>query len=146
MLLNWNRKSNVRRLLWLKNLTQKQMFSVMTFLKNIISFTWTDHTHLRFALVFFKRTQTCVCLGFSVTLSLAGCYNSSPTWMLWSFVCRRPAKKSARPTTSSCAPSVTSTAPTWDCQTAASTPRYMKRGTKCSQQLILVIVADLSVS
>lgn len=55
MLLNWNRKSNVRRLLWLKNPTQKQMFSVMTFLKNITSFTWTEITHTYVLHLYFLR-------------------------------------------------------------------------------------------
>lgn len=148
MLLNWNRKSNVCRLLWLKNPTQKQVFSVMTFLKNITSFTWTETAHTYVLHLYFLRELRLalvwvflgICLLLDVTIRvLLECLGLN-------VVCRPPAKKSARPTTSSCAPSVTSTAPTWDCQTAASTPRYTNRGTKCSQQLILVIVADLSVS
>lgn len=55
--------------------------------------------------------------------TLAGHYNTSFTRVWWTNSCS-PVKKSAKPLTSSCAPSVTGTAPTWDCQTAASMPRY----------------------
>lgn len=73
------------------------------------------------------------------TFTFAGHYDTNLTRVWWAKCCS-PVKKSARPLTSSCAPSVTSTVPTWDCQTAASTPRYChhSNGTKCSQQPLLL--------
>lgn len=80
-----------------------------------------------YCLHFFKKLKVASVWGFTVlpkgTFTVAGHCNTNFTRVWWATCCS-PVKKSARPLTSSCAPSVTSTAPTWDCQTAASTPRY----------------------